>query len=931
MLSGSGPVLMVIEQASSFHARQASGLGEVLSRSGVPLLVHLWGSGISPPSSLVRLLHHRPPAAVVIAPLRWRGSERELAEVLGGRPGLPTLWLGGTGPGGRIRPDNALGMRLVARHLVEECDARKVLVVRGLPHQPDSCEREGAVRAELARLGVPAPDVQVVTGGFERARSFRVVRAALERFPDTDTVIALNDRSALGAVDAVVASGRRVPDDVVVTGFDDEDFAEFSRPPLTTVHQDARRQAECAAAMLLELLDGQDPGEVAVEVQLIRRESTARQPRRQDAPDQPAGSDEPGTGPTAPAPGPWGRAELGLWDRVAGLETMLTVNRSFLSCQGVDDICRRLADALPRLGVARCFLVLHSEDKPEPAAEWGALVLRYADGVAEVSTDPEPFDLGRLLPERLHAQLESGTLTVHPLESEAGELGYLLLDRGRADIQVEEALRVDLARAIETVRGTERLKARTRQLEAEAASRRAAWEAMVHQANHDPLTGLMNRSAFLARTEDELADAQSSGALILLGLRRFRDVNDALGHEVGDAVLCEIARRLMQLVGAGALVGRLAGDEFAVFVPGARDRQRTVVLAQRILDVLLERADIGGLSVEIDGRVGVACAPLHARDAASLMRVADIALHTAGLEQAGIAVFDPGQQEQVSRRLALFGELRRALANDEMTVYYQPIVTVATGEVSGVEALVRWQHPTRGLLLPGEFIDVAEQTGLIDPLTTYVLDRALGDCRIWRDQGTSLKVAVNLSVRRLTDVSLPAEIDRLLSRHQVPASSLALEITESAAMSDPERALVVLRRLRDLGTELSVDDFGTGHASLTYLTRLPVTALKIDRSFVQPMESDAATESIVRSILHLASDLGLDVIAEGVETSSAFRRLDAFGCDQAQGFWLARPSPAEAVPAMVAEIRRRLATLSDSADRVPRQRPGAGESYPVRR
>jgi EAL domain-containing protein (putative c-di-GMP-specific phosphodiesterase class I) len=337
--------------------------------------------------------------------------------------------------------------------------------------------------------------------------------------------------------------------------------------------------------------------------------------------------------------------------------------------------------------------------------------------------------------------------------------------------------------------------------------------------------------------------------------------------------------------------------------------------------------------VEIDGRVGVALAPEHAHDAGALLRMADIALHGGGGDgRRGVALFDPAQQEGVSRRLALFGELRRALSEQELVVYYQPIVTLARGEVTGVEALVRWRHPERGLLLPGEFIDVAEQTGLIHPLTTNVLDQALRDCRGWRDDGTALKVAVNLSAKRVSDTDLPGEVDDLLGRHRLPPSALVLEITESVAMSDPERALAVLGRLRELGTELSVDDFGTGHASLTYLTRLPVSGLKIDRSFVQPMESDAATRTIVRSILHLAGDLGLEVIAEGVETDTAYRSLGAFGCDQAQGFWLARPAPADRVPHLVRDLRARLAggapnpaPVAATGKVLPRPRPPAAE------
>ena len=914
---------MVVEQASSFQARQAAAFGTCLARAGIPLQVHLWGSVTCPPQSLVRLIRRRPVRAVVVGPLRRRASDQELSLLLDQRPEVPRLMLGDAGPGTRVRADNAQGMRLVARHLVHCCGVGRVLVVRGLPHHADSREREIAVTAELVRLGVPATAMQVVTGGFERDRSFRVVRAALERRPDIDAVVALNDRSALGALDAAAAVGRLVPEDLVVTGFDDEDFAEFSQPALTTVSQDPEEQARLATEQLLRIFAGQRAHDVAVPVRLVVRGSTAG-PVTSGA----AGAER------GAAPGRRGSTRL-LWERVAGLDSMLAINRSFLSCGNVEGVVRTLAEGLPGLGLARGYLVLRDEPLTQEPPR-GRLMMAY-DMLAEETARPErlgapePFDLCDLLPPDLSGSLDAGTLIVHPLESDYGELGYLLLDQGGADPQVGEALRMDLGRAIETVRGTSQLRARTRQLEAEVASRRAAWEALVHQAHHDPLTGLANRTAFLIGADAAITDSGGAATLVLVDLHRFKDINDALGHDVGDAVLCEIAGRLIRLLGTGALLGRLAGDEFAVLVPGMAQPKDAVALGNRIVSELRERAAVGGVHVEIDGRVGVALAPEHAHDSGTLLRMADIALHGGGGDgRCGVALFDPAQQERVSRRLALFGELRRALSERELVVHYQPIVTLARGEVTGVEALVRWRHPERGLLLPGEFIDVAEQTGLIDPLTTYVLDRALRDCRGWREDGTALKVAVNLSAKRLSDADLPREVDHLLGRHHLPPSALILEITESAVMSDPERALAVLDRLRRLGTALSVDDFGTGQASLTYLTRLPVSGLKIDRSFVQPMESDAATRTIVRSILHLAGDLGLDVVAEGVESDAAYHSLGAFGCDQAQGFWLARPAPAARVPGLVRDLRTRLADRASNQAEVatggpvvPRPRPPA--------
>lgn len=794
MESGRGPVVMVIEQASSYQARQATALGAAFGVAGVPLLVHLWGSGTAPPPSLVRLVRSGRARAAVLAPLRRQESERELARLLATQPGLPRLLLGADGTGARVRADNAMGMQVIARHVVQDAGARQILVVRGLPHHPDSRERERAVLEALAAFDLPPSAVQVVTGGFDRERSFRVVRAALGRRPQIDAVVALNDRSALGALDAASALGRLVPEDLLVSGFDDEDFAEFSRPSLTTVGLDLERYGQLAAAQLLRVLAGDRPEPLAAPVRLITRGSTGCA----------SGTGEPVTSPRSPSGV--------LWDRVAGLDGLLAMNRSLLAGTRVEDLARELGAGLPRLGVARGYLVLRADDAVageaageaagegaagEPAR--GRLVLAHdlmtqESGRRLPTPDPHPFDLVRLLPDRLQPVLDAGTLVVHPLESEDGELGYLMLDPGGVDVQVGEALRVDLGRAIQNVRRASRLRERTRQLEAEVASRRTARLVLVHRAGSEPLVEPVHRAAFLAGVDAAIAD------------------------------LCGVAA--------------------------------------------------GG---------------------------------------AGTGAPAPQQQGWAGHRPVRADELRQALSRHELVVYYQPIVTVGGGEVVGVEALVRWQHPTRGLLLPGAFLGVAEQTGLIDPLTSYVLDRALRDCRGWWDEGVPMTVAVNLSARRLGDTGLPREVGALLHRHGLPPSALTLEITEGVMMADPARELAVLRGLRELGTDLSVDDFGTGPASLTNLTRLPVTGLKIDRSFVQPMEANPQTLTFVRSTLRLAEDLGLNVVAEGVETDSAFRVLGRYGCDRAQGFWLARPVPAGRVLQLVRDLRGRLAALGPPA------------------
>jgi diguanylate cyclase (GGDEF)-like protein len=670
----------------------------------------------------------------------------------------------------------------------------------------------------------------------------------------------------------------------VVTGFDDEDFAAFSLPSLTTVSQNLHEQGVMAGELLLRLLAGDDPGEVRVPVRLMVRGSTGCPPAVEAASESPR--------------------EVLLWGQVAALDAVLATNRRFLSCGTEEEIVEQLALSMPLLGITRGFLVLRT-DEPGPAR--GLLTMAYYDGRAQKVAPQEPFDLAHQLPEHLRSHLRRGTLVVQPLAVGDTEIGYLVLDqvlsRGSC---IGEALRMDLSRTIDTIRSTARLSERTRQLESEATSRLAAQQALAYRVDHDSLTGLATRTAFLAHAEPAVADCALGAAMMVVDLDRFKDVNDTLGHDVGDALLIEVARRLSALVASRGSVCRLGGDEFAVLLAGVGTPDRALAIAVEVVVALRDHFRLDGLTLEIDGSVGVAFAPQHAGDAATLLRMADLAMYSAKSEHSGVALYDPSRHADIPRRLAVFGELRRALTDHELVLHYQPVMDMATGQVSGVEALVRWQHPARGLLTPSEFLDVAEQTGLIHLLTTYVLDQALRDCRRWLDQGLSLVVAVNLSTRRLMDYELPGEVAQLLAQHGVPASLLVLEVTETAAMADPARALSVLYQLRRLGVHLSVDDFGTGHASLAYLSRLPVTALKIDRSFVLSMESDSANMTIVRSTLDLARNLGLQVIAEGVETGSAYRALASFGCDQAQGFWLATPGPANDIPRVITDLQQRL-------------------------
>jgi diguanylate cyclase (GGDEF)-like protein len=423
--------------------------------------------------------------------------------------------------------------------------------------------------------------------------------------------------------------------------------------------------------------------------------------------------------------------------------------------------------------------------------------------------------------------------------------------------------------------------------------RRRIEAALQHQAFHDALTGLPNRASLNARIEPMLQSAratESSMALAVVDLNRFKGINDALGHHVGDALLQEVATRIRAALRDADFVARLGGDEFAVLIPDA-STSKARALALRVVAALGAPFAIEGHALEIGAAVGLAVYPDHAGDGVSLLRYADAAMYDAKRASAGVAVYDAQRDRDSSVRLALAGGLRNAIARDELLLHYQPVVDLATRRITGVEALVRWAHPTLGELQPGDFIPIAEETEFIVPLTHWVLETALRQVRSWERAGTRLRVAVNLSTRALLDPEFPTTVKELLKRHAVSAHALTLEVTETTLMADLDTTRTILAQLSALGVSISVDDFGTGYSSLGYLAQLPVDEIKIDKCFVLGMHADEKDGAIVRWVHGLAKILGLRVVAEGVETTEALQALVALGCDVAQGFYVSRPLP----------------------------------------
>lgn len=430
----------------------------------------------------------------------------------------------------------------------------------------------------------------------------------------------------------------------------------------------------------------------------------------------------------------------------------------------------------------------------------------------------------------------------------------------------------------------------------------------------DSLTGLPNRAQFRVSASTALAEAGRPAVLVpgerregsighvsvlMLDMDRFKHVNDVMGYEIGDRMLQQVARRLGQVcVRQGDLVARLSGDEFAVLLP-ATDTRDALRVAERVAAAFEAPLVLEDQTIDLRASIGVATSPDHAQDADTLLSRAEVAMYAAKRRGAGALAYDPAFDSGSARTISLLSGLRRAVDQGELRLVLQPKVALHTAHVEGAEALVRWQHPQRGLVPPTEFIPFAEQTGFIRTLTAWILDECLRTWRTLQAQGLAVPLSVNLSTRDLMDLELPQKFAALLQRHGAPAEALCLEITESAIMDDPARAQHTLERLHEMGLRLAIDDFGTGYSSLAYLKRLPVHELKIDKSFVMQMERDSDDAKIVRSTVDLAHNLGLSVVAEGVETASHWRALRSLDCDLAQGYLVARPLPAEDFAAWV--------------------------------
>jgi diguanylate cyclase len=464
-----------------------------------------------------------------------------------------------------------------------------------------------------------------------------------------------------------------------------------------------------------------------------------------------------------------------------------------------------------------------------------------------------------------------------------GAADYVLKDRlARLGTAVENAL--------------EQAKLRRRQREAQRA--------LEHQALHDGLTDLPNRLMFRQQIEKALAE-RPSFALLIIDIDNFREINDTFGHKIGDGLLCQIGPRLRDQLDAGDLIARLGGDEFGILIRDA-DAGHAMKVAEAFLRV--ERPFvIEGHPLEVTASVGITGFPQHGSTAETLLQRADVALYVAKRSASTAAVYRPEDDPYDPSRVALQADLRQAIARREIILYYQPQVAIATGAVTGFEALARWRHAQRGWIPPGEFIPVAERMGLIKPLTACLVELAARQLVDWQSSGTTIPVAVNVSMRNLLDPRFPTTLREIVAATGLEAGRIKLEITETALMTEAARVLESMNELRQLGFGFSIDDFGTGYSSLAYLQRLPVEEIKIDRSFVGELATNPGSEAIVRATIELAGGLGLDVVAEGVEDDATWQALRRLGCSTAQGYLLSRPMPVSEVAGWLAEWSKRSA------------------------
>jgi diguanylate cyclase (GGDEF)-like protein len=841
-----------------------------------------------------------------------------------------------------VTPDNAAAMREVVGHLVDH-GHRRIAFAGALAHN-DTSERYEEYIGALRDAHIPLDSSLFFPTSSTLQSDGRTVgkQLALARLPCT-ALIAASDAVALGILGEVRGAGYRVPEDLAIVGFDDIESGREAGPPLATMRLGGDALAEQAAeALLLRIIDGVPlPEFVRVPGALIRGASCGCIPQpgehRSDA--RLSRSDESG-------------------DREGLARALIAEETRRREANARAEANRRIGLALigVELGTAKELSWLRwTRVRHALLGEWrapSATTLRRLCIRSTYHAGPEPFswqgsehptgqfpsrELCDLLDETgtddilsvvpiLGSGQNRGLMTVvGPIEVEPTEdAGDLTLWAAflRAAMDREE-LATSLRLALERER---EFAATLRQSEEQSQSdmnwRKKAEEELRRHALHDALTGLPNRALLMDRLEQAIARAQRAQearfAVLFLDLDHFKTINDSLGHLAGDQLLIQIAQRLGECLRTIDTVARLGGDEFAMIVADLEDDEVASMIAERIQESLRAPFHIGGHRVFTSASVGITLSSDRYQRAEDFLREADTAMYRAKSQgRARHQFFDGHMHEQAMQRLRVEAGVRRALEREEFVLHYQPIVSLAAGEVVGFEALIRWNHPERGLLAPAQFLDIAEESGLILPISEWVVRAACEQASYWlRDLSQPMRVSINLPPRQLKDPALVRLITHHLARTGLPGSALGLELVESSLIENREAIVDNLQQLRAMGAYISVDDFGTGYSSLSYLKRLPIDALKIDRSFTLGIPSDVNDTAISTTIIAMARTLHLNVVAEGVETNEQAAFLSDHGCHMAQGHFFSVPLPAQECAQFFTKGRFARRTPSRPASRV---------------
>ena len=598
------------------------------------------------------------------------------------------------------------------------------------------------------------------------------------------------------------------------------------------------------------------------------------------------------------------------------LRTLSAGNRTLLRASDEQNLLREMCQVIVQKGGYHVAVVAYAEHDDQRTIRWMSSVglkkeiletVRYTWADTELGrsavatairtqkpcigrhllTDPH-YDQPEYAPVREDAiQRGYTSISAFPLSVDGEVLGALGVAASEPDAFDKEEVELLSELAADLAYGIANLRTRVKHREAQATIARVAY--------YDPLTGLPNRTLLLERLEDAIEVAREqhrSLALLYLELGQFQEINKVLGYQSGDQLVQEVAQRLIRAAHENEILARVGESDFALLMPDA-GAELAIEKAQRIIGILDEPVEVSSLLVDARVGIGITLFPDHATNAEALVRRANAAARQANPIKGGYAVYIGGQEQGSTRRLKLVGELRQAIERNELLLYSQPKVEIASRRVCGAEALVRWQHPLHGMISPAEFITLLEQAGSITPLTNWVLDAAFSQSYAWHEAGLELPLSINLSAHDLRDPKLIDRIRGLFTTWGVPSKLIQFELTESALMEDPTSALETLRGLKELNVELYVDDFGTGYCSLSYLQKLPVDWIKIDQSFVMPMAASSDSEVIVRSTIELGHNLGLGVVAEGVENQAVWDRLAALGCDVGQGYFISKPMPAD--------------------------------------